>query len=221
MLLSSPFLLVFPLLTPMVHCNAETGNHLTVAQVRGIRRETDNQSFIAFLSVSQDSPDILAAGEDQDEARVEAEMDADVDSASGPVFVPTDDWQEVRPGQVVPAGLHVRINLQTGKKEAKKLSPEEQVGVKPGNVSGTKEEEQKQSIGERGGHSPSLLQIYQYLIVGKIDDGGSGGSQIGEGLRSYQVFLATAHTNAGINFILTPGASAAEGAKRHQVQLRI
>jgi hypothetical protein len=36
-------------------------------------------------------------------------------------FVPTTFWQEVCEGQVLPAGLHYRINLTTGKKEAKLL----------------------------------------------------------------------------------------------------
>ena len=36
----------------------------------------------------------------------------------------TSSWQEVRPGQRVPGGLHVRLNLETGKKEARLLAPE-------------------------------------------------------------------------------------------------
>ena len=36
-------------------------------------------------------------------------------------FVATDEWQEIREGQKVPAGLHYRMNLETGKKEAKIL----------------------------------------------------------------------------------------------------
>ena len=35
------------------------------------------------------------------------------------VFQPTSDWQTIRPGQGIPAGLDVRMNLQTGEKEAK------------------------------------------------------------------------------------------------------
>lgn len=35
------------------------------------------------------------------------------------VFQPTSEWQAIRPGQGIPAGLHVRMNLQTGEKEAK------------------------------------------------------------------------------------------------------
>jgi len=40
------------------------------------------------------------------------------------VFVPTDSWQEIKPGQAIPRGLHVRINMETGKKEAKWLQEE-------------------------------------------------------------------------------------------------
>lgn len=34
-------------------------------------------------------------------------------------FVPTNEWQKVKPGQVLPKGLHVRLNLESGEKEAK------------------------------------------------------------------------------------------------------
>ena len=43
--------------------------------------------------------------------------------SSDSVFVATEEWQEVWPGQRVPGGLHVRMNLETGKKEAKILTP--------------------------------------------------------------------------------------------------
>ncbi|XP_006891242.1 PREDICTED: nucleotide exchange factor SIL1-like [Elephantulus edwardii] len=35
------------------------------------------------------------------------------------VFHPTHEWQALRPGQAVPAGSHVRLNLQTGEREVK------------------------------------------------------------------------------------------------------
>ncbi|CAI5727299.1 unnamed protein product [Hyaloperonospora brassicae] len=41
-------------------------------------------------------------------------------------FIATNEWQELLPGQGVPPGLHVRMNLETGKREAKLLDPEEQ-----------------------------------------------------------------------------------------------
>ncbi|XP_030841956.1 nucleotide exchange factor SIL1 [Strongylocentrotus purpuratus] len=37
------------------------------------------------------------------------------------VFQPTDEWQTIKEGQAIPAGLHVRINLAEGTKEAKYL----------------------------------------------------------------------------------------------------
>ncbi|XP_049278986.1 nucleotide exchange factor Sil1 [Anopheles funestus] len=39
-------------------------------------------------------------------------------------FVPTHEWQEIKEGQSIPEGLHVRINLTSGKKEAKLLDKE-------------------------------------------------------------------------------------------------
>ncbi|XP_034161956.1 nucleotide exchange factor SIL1 isoform X3 [Pangasianodon hypophthalmus] len=35
------------------------------------------------------------------------------------VFDPSPNWQTLKPGQAVPAGSHVRLNLQTGQREAK------------------------------------------------------------------------------------------------------
>lgn len=35
------------------------------------------------------------------------------------IFVPSDQWQVVREDQQIPPGLHVRLNLETGEKEAK------------------------------------------------------------------------------------------------------
>lgn len=40
-------------------------------------------------------------------------------------FVATDEWQTIAEGQAIPRGLHVRINLQTGLKEAKLLDESE------------------------------------------------------------------------------------------------
>ncbi|KAF6029965.1 hypothetical protein EB796_011722 [Bugula neritina] len=39
-------------------------------------------------------------------------------------FVATHEWQEIKEGQSIPKGLHVRVNLQTGLKEAKLLRSE-------------------------------------------------------------------------------------------------
>ena len=34
-------------------------------------------------------------------------------------FIPTHEWQDVEEGQPIPPGLYVRMNLQTGKTEAR------------------------------------------------------------------------------------------------------
>ncbi|XP_050085698.1 nucleotide exchange factor Sil1 [Anopheles aquasalis] len=46
------------------------------------------------------------------------------DSLEKSKFVATNEWQEIAEGQGIPPGLHVRINLSTGKKEAKLLDAE-------------------------------------------------------------------------------------------------
>ncbi|XP_042645954.1 nucleotide exchange factor SIL1 isoform X2 [Tyto alba] len=43
----------------------------------------------------------------------------DADPEDLEVFYPTHQWQTIRPGQAVPAGSHVRLNLQTGDREVK------------------------------------------------------------------------------------------------------
>src|SRR5690606_6751119 len=45
------------------------------------------------------------------------------------VFVPTDEFQRIYDDQEVPAGLHIRMNIYTGEKEAKKMAPGDEPGV--------------------------------------------------------------------------------------------
>lgn len=42
-----------------------------------------------------------------------------IDDEDLEVFQPTAEWQTIQSGQGIPPGLHVRMNLQTGQKEAK------------------------------------------------------------------------------------------------------
>ncbi|KAK9245220.1 hypothetical protein V1506DRAFT_272727 [Lipomyces tetrasporus] len=44
------------------------------------------------------------------------------------VLEATDNWQEVRPDQIIPGGLHVRLNFETGRREAKLLSNDDYDG---------------------------------------------------------------------------------------------
>jgi len=75
----------------------------------------------------------------------QGESDSNVETAevsTGEVFVPTDEWQEIINGQAIPAGLHVRVNLETGKKEAKLMMEEEPIGE----VHGIKHEALKEAL---------------------------------------------------------------------------
>ncbi|MEQ2287057.1 hypothetical protein AMECASPLE_008593 [Ameca splendens] len=49
----------------------------------------------------------------------EEEVTVDDDDADVEVLQPTEQWQTLAPGQAVPAGSHVRLNLQTGKREVR------------------------------------------------------------------------------------------------------
>jgi hypothetical protein len=46
------------------------------------------------------------------------------------VFVPSLEWQEIRQGQRIPAGLEVKLDLATGKQFAKQMSAEERAGYR-------------------------------------------------------------------------------------------
>ncbi|CAK4086174.1 unnamed protein product [Aphanomyces euteiches] len=46
-------------------------------------------------------------------------------AATTAIFEPTHEWKVVQPHEAIPGGLHVRINLQTGLKEAKLLDKED------------------------------------------------------------------------------------------------
>jgi len=43
------------------------------------------------------------------------------------IFKPTNEFQEIKEGQQLPKGLHIRMNFETGKKEAKLNEPENKV----------------------------------------------------------------------------------------------
>ncbi|XP_030754577.1 nucleotide exchange factor SIL1-like [Sitophilus oryzae] len=62
------------------------------------------------------------------------------DTESDEIFVPTKEWKVIKAGQKVPSGLHYRINLSTGKKEAKINEDDESDTNKKG-ISVIKEDE--------------------------------------------------------------------------------
>ncbi|KAI8929116.1 hypothetical protein BC831DRAFT_547801 [Entophlyctis helioformis] len=61
-----------------------------------------------------------SAGEQADEQDVVCEvLETGASDCFPRVFVPTNEFQRVRKGQVVPKGLHIRLDWQTGQREAK------------------------------------------------------------------------------------------------------
>lgn len=67
---------------------------------------------------------LVAVETEDDEEPVpssEKEFGRDVYDRDMEIFQATHQWQTVRQGQAIPPGLHVRLNLQTGRREAKLL----------------------------------------------------------------------------------------------------
>eukprot|EP00043_Microstomoeca_roanoka_P016095 m.163279 g.163279 ORF g.163279 m.163279 type:complete len:554 (+) comp16389_c0_seq11:198-1859(+) len=90
-----------------------------------------------FSAVASASASSLVAIEAPDHDNTSRESDhisslpRPAEDSNGPLpspgeFVPTDEWQVVQPGQAIPPGLHVSIDMQTGEKKAKKM--EESLG---------------------------------------------------------------------------------------------
>ncbi|XP_023218861.1 nucleotide exchange factor SIL1-like [Centruroides sculpturatus] len=65
--------------------------------------------------------------DDVKEELIEETADDDLENEDDTPFIPSKNWQKIKPGQTIPSGLHVRINLQTGEKEAKLLNDKDSV----------------------------------------------------------------------------------------------
>ncbi|XP_016121351.1 nucleotide exchange factor SIL1-like [Sinocyclocheilus grahami] len=95
---------------------------------------------------NEKSPTALSIKEDSDDhSKGEETLLEDEDSEDLEVFRPTDKWQTLKPGQAVPAGSHVRLNLQTGQRE-----------VKMGEEEGLKYGRDGNRLGMMNMHSPSF-----------------------------------------------------------------
>ncbi|XP_010748936.3 nucleotide exchange factor SIL1 [Larimichthys crocea] len=71
------------------------------------------QKSDSALTVVENTEGGEGAGGDEEEVTV------DEDEEDLEVVQPTDEWQTLKPGQAVPAGSHVRLNLQTGQREVR------------------------------------------------------------------------------------------------------
>ncbi|XP_064465810.1 nucleotide exchange factor SIL1-like [Ornithodoros turicata] len=61
---------------------------------------------------------------DGEETTVEQDDESSSDAPPSHLFQPEKEWKEVKPGDVLPPGLHVRMDLTTGRKEARLLNEE-------------------------------------------------------------------------------------------------
>lgn len=90
---------------------------------------------INIVSIVEANQNEIILVEDESETNKDAgksqefkiSMKDDVKGGGEP-FVPTREWQPIKPGQVVPRGIHMRLNLQTGEREGKLLDDESQSG---------------------------------------------------------------------------------------------
>ncbi|XP_074530910.1 nucleotide exchange factor SIL1 [Halichoeres trimaculatus] len=73
--------------------------------------------------ISQKSDSALTVVEnpegDDEEEEVTVDPEKEVEEEELEVIQPTEEWQTLKPGQAVPAGSHVRLNLQTGQREVR------------------------------------------------------------------------------------------------------
>ncbi|XP_063233179.1 nucleotide exchange factor SIL1 isoform X2 [Bacillus rossius redtenbacheri] len=77
-------------------------------------------SFLVLLKIGTS-----VSGEDEDELPEINTQEIRSESEDGEIFKPTKEWQTVKKGQAIPPGLHVRMNLEKGTREAKLLDKEE------------------------------------------------------------------------------------------------
>lgn len=82
------------------------------------RRSNIRLVLIWTLLLSVYCQELVFVG-DVDEEDSKVEEATVVEEPSRETFVPTNEWQEIKPGQAIPRGLHVRMDMQTGKKEAR------------------------------------------------------------------------------------------------------
>ena len=81
---------------------------------------------IAAINDEHDSNALVIT--DNDEAEVQITEESFEFDPNIPEFTATTEWKDILPGQRVPAGLHYRLDLSTGKKQAKLLDPQLKTG---------------------------------------------------------------------------------------------
>uniref|UniRef100_A0A182UC03 Nucleotide exchange factor SIL1 n=1 Tax=Anopheles melas TaxID=34690 RepID=A0A182UC03_9DIPT len=116
-----------------------------------------------------------------------------------PKFVASHEWQELKEGQPIPQGLHVRINLTTGKKEAKLLDPADGGPSTDSSLSMVPGEELKdhhQAAGAGAASDPQTVAGMKLEALREAlkdipantyeEDGAEGGEAAGSRFKSYE-----------------------------------
>lgn len=78
--------------------------------------------FIIISKSEKDGALTIIKNEDINKDSIQETIEDDIKNEDIMTFKPSKTWQKIKPGQIIPSGLHVRINLQTGEKEAKLLN---------------------------------------------------------------------------------------------------
>ena len=78
----------------------------------------ENGNKFELSKPSSGSRELLETPQDSIESDQDTQIETEIEPKPS-VLVPTDEWQTIEPGQSIPRGCHVRINFETGKKEAK------------------------------------------------------------------------------------------------------
>lgn len=81
-------------------------------------------AVVAFHHFSLGENDIIVS-EESDGIVTGIPDDSILDELNDEKFIPTNEWQVIKKGQAIPAGLHVRMNFQTGVREAKLMDSTE------------------------------------------------------------------------------------------------
>lgn len=76
----------------------------------------------------------VVSNENDDVEELELVVDDSDSATEGKLFEPTTEWKRIGDDETIPPGLHVRINLQTGEKEAKLMQESEQERVDNSNT---------------------------------------------------------------------------------------
>lgn len=80
----------------------------------------------------------VVAGQDQSQKK-DKEKSNEPEESTRKEFQPTDEWKKVQPGEAIPAGLHVRMNLATGHTEAKLMDESESKDTQQSVSSGSRD----------------------------------------------------------------------------------